>query len=915
MVDEKFLPFIIRSKLHRPQVHGDHLHRQQLVDHLDQSRNRPLFLISAPAGYGKTTLASHWLEASDRPHAWLSLDETDNDLRLFLSYFLTSIQSIFPDFGRHTLAMVNAPTLPPVAALVGSIVNEIDRLEQSFILALDDFHLIRDDSVFEMFNRLLRHPPKTMHLLLIGRRDPGLPISKLRADRRMVEIRAQDLRFNDLEIKKLLSQMLGIQVDSATAAAVAKKTEGWVTGLVLAAFSMRNQGVIDPELLEPHVTAQSVMEYLFSEVFSRQPSEITQYLMNTAVLDRFCGPLCEAMCEPSEDRSKLNIDGWEFIKWLNQQNLFLIPLDHERRWFRFHHLFQELLLGQLNRRRNQGAINALHTRASEWFAENGLIEEAIMHALVGGKPKTAAQLVEQHGFGLLDDVQWPRLQRWLKMLPGEIVEQNPGLLVLAAWLHQINFQLKEMVSCLNKAEVLCTNRTDLERAIGHVNTLRIFQYTAAGDGDRGLNCARRAFKRLPKNDRWARMFAFMSEAITYQMLGDREKANDTIEASIRESELYSSISKSHFQANPCFVYWMEADLTTMQQTAEQALRVARKDQVSHAIAQALYFSGVVHYHRNELQAAEEKLTAVVNDRYTQYAHNFAHSAFALALVHQARDRTDAANQVGDSVVSFCLDTHNPDLLKLARAFQAELALRQGRTAEAAHWAKQFDAKTLILMYRFYVPHLTQVKVLLAQDSEKSRTRAADLLKVLYDYVIFTHNRRFQMDVLSLQALFDDSRGKKEAALEKLTRALMLAEPGGFIRPFLDLGPSVADLLKKLHRKRIASHYIEKILASFEQEADKKSEPETTDQQIGSSQKPRSSSSTSQPLVEPLTNRELDVLELLAQRLSNQEIAEKLFISTTTVKSHLKNIYQKLDVGKRRQAVEKAKKIGILITGK
>jgi LuxR family maltose regulon positive regulatory protein len=915
MNDAKALPTLISSKLNRPTLVENHIHRPHLIAKLDQRLQRPLILVSAPAGYGKTMLVSCWLEANSRPGAWVSLDKDDNDLCLFLSYFLAAIQSCpetgFSDIGRKALAMINAVTLPPVLVLAASLINELDRIEHPFTLVLDDFHHIENESIFLLLDQLLRHPPQALHLVLICRRDPPLAISQMRAKSLLTEIRIQDLRFNKAETATFLTQELGTQVDLEAAAALEEKTEGWVTGLRLAVLSMRHQGRLDARLLEPQADAQYVMEYLFTEVFSEQPPEINQYLINTAILDRFCGPLCEAVFMQGSEPFTGEIGGWEFIAWLKKENLFLIPLDAENRWFRFHHLFQKLLLNQLQRHHSPQDINALHARASTWFAENGLIEEALKHALAGGNSTAAAQLIAKHGFDLLNDAQWSRLKRWLSMLPDDLVDQELELLVLASWVHVIHARHGELVSFLDKAEALCTTRSSMEHAIGHLNVLRAGQHILTVNGERTLTCARRALDMLPRKHRWARMFTFLMQAFAHQVLGDRANALATIKQAMRESDQKSGAAQGYFQANPCFIYWMEADLLSILQTAAQSLKVDENFQAHQATSHGLYFLGIAHYHRNELQAAEENLVSGIKKPYSQHALNFAHSAFALALVHQALGRTDEANKVGESVVSYGLDTNNPDVLKSARAFQAELALRQGRLAEASYWAEQFIAKPFTFMYRFYVPQLTLARVLLAQDTKSSSEQAADLLKQLYDFVVSSHNKRFQIDVQALQALLYDSQGEGQAALEILTNALQLAEPGGFIRPFVDLGSLMADLLKRLHWKRIARDYIEKILAAFEQEGDQTVLPEANGQPTASARQPQRPSPPSQPLVEPLTNRELDILELLAQRLSNKEIAEKLFISAETVKSHLQNIFQKLEVGKRREAVEKAKKVGIL----
>jgi LuxR family maltose regulon positive regulatory protein len=433
---------LIRTKLHKPIILGNYVHRQRLLDQLDHHIQRPLSLVVAPAGYGKSVLVSCWLEASRSPSAWVSLDESDNDLRLFLSYFLAAVRTIFPDAGQKIKPMVKALKLPPVPVLATSLINELDQIEKPFILVLDDFHIIKDKAVIDLLSQFLSHPPKAIHLVLVGRRDPSLATSKMRARNLMIEIRTQDLRFNTLETESFLTQELGVRVDSSTAAVLSKKVEGWVTGLRLAALSMHHQARVDPKLLEPQVDTQYVMEYLFTEVFSHQPSGITQYLIATSILNRFCGPLCEALCVQGSEPVPGEISGWEFIAWLKKENIFLIPLDAENRWFRFHHLFQKLLFNQLKRRLGPEDIKVLYARASVWFAENGLIEDALKHALDGGDSATAARLVAEHGFDLVSEEQWLTLQRWLNLLPKYSFSKDLGLTILEAWTHMVFSEMK-----------------------------------------------------------------------------------------------------------------------------------------------------------------------------------------------------------------------------------------------------------------------------------------------------------------------------------------------------------------------------------------------------------------------------------------------------------------------------------------
>ena len=828
---------------------------------------------------------------------------------------MTAIQSCngtgFSDVGRKTLAMVNAVDLLPAALLANNLSNELDLIEQPFILVLDDIHLIKDESVLELLTQLLLHPPPALHLVLIGRRDPFLPIPALRAKSQLTEVRTQDLRFNKMEIGALLNQMLPIQVDSSTVDILEKKTEGWVTGLHLATLSMRHRGgKIHPSLLEPEVDAQYVMEYLFTEVLSHQPPGPKNYLVNTAILDRFCGPLCEAVCAPNIESFTCENSGWEFINWLKKENMFLIPLDAENRWFRYHKIFQKLLANQLKRHRSADEIKFLHAKASTWLSENGLIEESLRHSLAADDIPGAMKIITRSGHILMNEQQWPRLERWLHMLPHDCIEQDPELLMFQAWLYHTRQQWTKMGICLEKFETLISGLTPdaadkLAQIQGHFDALISFQYILQVDGKSALMHSKRACGRISREHRRARAFAHLFQAGASHLLGNMKIGISTLSQAASDQVTYGDPYHAHYLISPCFLYWMAGDLTAVQQAANSSMTIQKDRQLPETICYGLYFQGIVNYQRNELKIAKDKLVTATDKSYLYNGVNYAHSAFTLALLHLAMGDPSEAEDVSESVVSYALETNNSTLLKVARGFLAELALRQGRLAEAAHWAEHFVAKPFVMMYRSYVPQLTLVKVLLAQGTTSSLEQAAELLKQLYDFVTYSHNKRFLIEVLALQALLHDTRDETSAALERLTEALHLAEPAGFIRLFVDLGPQMANLLKQLIKQNIAVDYIGRILTAFGEDEKramkgKSGHPAAHPPPFGT-----------QPLVEPLSNREYEILNLLAQQLRNKEIAAKLFISSETVKKHLGNVYGKLNVKGRRQAVEKARLLNII----
>lgn len=901
------MPFL-RTKLHRPSMPTGYIHRPQILKRLDEGRRRPLVLVSAPAGYGKTTQISCWLTTCDTPSAWLSLDEADDDPQQFLNYLLLAIQSVLPDAVPKTSALVNAATLPPLRILAASLVNELDRIEQDFILVMDDFQFIRDRLVHDLLNELLRHPPRPMHLVIIGRRDPFLPISSLRARAQVTEIRVQDLRFTVAETTSYLQQMLDKKVEGATAATWTEKTEGWVSGLRLAALSIRHRGEFGGILPELHGSASYVMEYFFHEVLSYQPSAVQHYLLSTSILNRFCAPLCKDLCGPDLKPGKKEIDSREFIALLEQENLFIVSLDAENRWFRYHHLFQQLLQSQLARHRSPEDIATLHSRAGTWLAENNLIEEALRHALAAGDIPFAVRLVEQHRHRIMDEEQWNRMKRILSLFPDQVVETHPELLLMRAWISYQLFRYSEMAEILDRVETLIsTEPSETDQWVhlrGEIDALRGTQYYFEADGQKALSFTQKALDRISPKHALALGLAGLIHCVACQMVGDRAGALEIAFGRIAKETPIKASFNTRRLFGLCFVYWVEGELSQLLQIADQNLERARKWHLPDSLQGSNYFMGITHYLLNDLTSAEKHLTHVVEQLYVGHAFADIHSCYALALIYQSQGLTEKADQMAELAADFALQSGNTHIIMTTRAFEAEMALRQGRLSKARHWAHQFNPEPFRTMTWFFIPQLTLAKILLAGGTIENFRQAGNLLGKLYDFVLSTHNTRARIDVLALQALLYDAQGEASASMEKLTESLALAEPGGFIRNFVDLGPKMDDLLKRLREQNVAVDYVGKIIDAFRHE-----EPVVEDGP--ETYRPDKPAVKSQPLVEALTHRELDILELLAKRLQNKEIADKLFVSPETVKTHLNNIYQKLNVSNRRKAVDKANALGIL----
>ncbi len=895
---------LIQTKLYPPRLSGDLIERTNLLERLDSRRQRVLLLLSAPAGFGKTTLVSQWLNRVPYQAAWLSLDENDNNLVLFLNYLIAAIQTLFPEGCSTTQKLLTAPHTPSPDYLISTLINEITGLPQEFLLVLDDYHLLADQDIHHFVSTLLQQAPPPLHLVIISRQDLPFSVSRLRATQVMRELRLADLRFTPEEIQAYLKLCLGADISTETVTVLANRTEGWAVGLRLACLALRDQEDKAGFLETFHGTHRYIMEYLIDEVLTAQPQRIQTFLLCTAILDRFCGPLGDALLEtiPGSDEQEQPASG-EILAQLARDNLFVIPLDPQGEWFRYHHLFKELLWHKLTAETTPAQQAALHTAAAAWLDQNDFVEEALCHYFAADNTAAAIQLVARQRYVLMNQTQWPRLERWLHQFSPDLVDQYPDLLMLKTWLLYHRAKYPELPAALERLETALAQSSlppeEINHLQGEMSALRSLLCFFAVDPENGMTHARRSLEQTRRELWIVRVLARLCLGFGLCMMGNTNQAYAAIYRGFEEEEIQRNRFKATLVMTVCFLSWMVGDLQDMAQTAHQSIKLSQDGGSPYILNWAYFHLGQVCYQQNDLTAAERHFAAVVQQPYLAYGDCYAYSACGLAAIHQIQARPDEARTVLQAAAAFFVETGNTWLLSLIQAFQAEIALKQGHNSEARRWAAQLDPiPPMTPPYGFFWPHLTLVKIWLAQDTPAGRHQAADLLEKAKEFVETTHNTRFLIEVLALQALLNDTQGDPQTAAEFLAQALDLAQPGGFIRLFIDLGPPLARLVVRLTSDdQDRQPYIQRLLAAFEQE---KPPPYLT-----------GSDGVSQPLIEPLTDRELEVLDLLAQRLSDKEIAKRLVISPVTVKSHCRNIFGKLNVNKRRQAVLRARKLGLL----
>jgi LuxR family maltose regulon positive regulatory protein len=919
---------LLTPKLYIPQSRKDVVPRRRLVERLNEGVHGKLTLISAPAGFGKTTLMSEWINQTERPAAWVSLDEGDNDVVRFLAYFVTALQKIRAGIGETALAVLQSPHPPKIESLLTGLINEIaDFLDDpspalpfdgaqdkrggsghGLALALDDYHVLEAQPIHAALIFLIDHLPPQMHLVITTREDPPLPLARWRARGQMTEIRAGDLRFTDAEAAIFLNQAMGLELTPDDIAALEARTEGWIAGLHLAALSLQGHTDRADFIRSFAGDDRHVMDYLVGEVLSLQPESVQHFLLHTSILERMNGTLCDAVV----DGDKQGGNSQEILERLEQANLFIVPLDNRRQWYRYHHLFADLLRTRL-RREQPERVPDLHLRASMWHERNGLITEALGHSLAAADFERAARLVAVYALPVLMRGEVATVETWLDALPEEIVRNHPRLCIDKAWTMHLSQRPDAIEPLLRDAERGLESH-DLAGQpatsswLGEVMALRAWVKRSQGDLVQAIELSHEALELLTEEHVFALCLNLVSLAGALRYVGDTAQAIQVLTDCIPLCQAAgNSLGVMADTYDLAELRMMQGQLHLAKTVLEEALQWATENSVQQMPATSMVYVklGDVLREQNDLQAAEEHLLGGIELSAGGLAVVSGQAYLSLARVKQARgDAAGARNAIHQAERSV-RGWETPEIAADMAAHRARLWLAQGNLPAASRWVQQsgiLTNKEPIYLHEFEL--LTLARVLIAQGSTQGNEQilheAMKLLEQLRQEAAASGRMGRVMEVLMLQALAlsqyparGEGWGETGEAMDILNRSLALAEPEGYVRMFVDEGAPMARLLYEAAARGIMPEYAGRLLAAF---------PD-----VDTVQPKRSPSE----IIEPLSARELEVLGLIAEGYSNQEIAAKLYLSLNTVKVHSSNIYGKLGVNKRTQAVAKAKKLGIL----
>jgi LuxR family maltose regulon positive regulatory protein len=892
---------ILTTKLYIPPVRPDLVLRPRLFECLQRGLESKLTLLSAPAGYGKTTLLSAWISQLNQDVAWLSLDEFDNDIGRFIDYLIAAIQIIDPDLGKTIPKLPDGSDTFSANSLITSFINEISIIDKRILFVLDDYHVISESDVHALMIFLLENLPQNLHFMIASRTDPPIQVARLRAKGDLSEIRANDLRFTQNEAVEFFNQLKDFGLDSQDVETLVEKTEGWVTGLQLASISIQNYPDKQAFLRAFSGDDRHIADYLFEEVLDSLPAHIQSFLLKTSILDRMCASLCEAVTGRE--------DSQEILSALDQTNLFLIPLDNRRQWYRYHRLFGDLLNLSL-KKKAPSTLPTLHIHASEWYQSQDFLNLSVTHAIKAGDIKLVEKFVQENTLAMLEIGETKTVDRWLSTLPQGTVQKSLWLTVARGWALMFSANIDAAEEALQNIETLIIvdhiDPDQLERASGQIAALRAYIADLRGNPSLAESYAVEALEKLSEDDLLARAISSMMLATAYNRQGYTQRAEIALQAALIACE----VRPNSFVAidSLCLlskIQQLKGMLHASEATLKRALdisfkNIAKGNRQFPITGLAYIYLGQIYYEWNRLGDAlkfvKQGLELLEPYGYTDCVIvgllNLTSISVAMGDTKQAFEIIRRAKRISSKI---------PYWAERVSSVQAYIAVLNGDNNLAASWVDahndlpQREPKNhLGLIYRHYA------KTIIRQGQY---AKAAGLLRKVIQITEDRGANDRLLRTLTLMAVAQVGQGDEDGALDHLIRAIELAEAGGYLRVFVDEGEPLYALLYRAAQKGIHPQYCMRVLMEAEKDA-----------KVSKGIMKEGDMEESIDMVEPLSDREIEVLKYIAQGFTNQEVAQELVLSLYTVKSHARNIYSKLGVKNRTEAVSRARLLGLLPEG-
>lgn len=885
---------VLVTKLFIPTPRPAFIARPRLIELLNEGLRGNLTVVSAPAGFGKSTMLSAWAASVDRPLAWVSLDEADSDAARFLTYLVSGLRTVVPGLGEQLLWVLQSPQSPSIEAVLIALINEISALPDPVVLVLDDYHAVDAAEVDSAVTFLLEHLPPSLHLVISSRQDPSLPLARLRARGQLTEVRAADLRFEPTEMADYLTSAMGLTLTAKDIDTLGRRTEGWIAGLQLAALSLREHADASEFIKDFAGDHRYIADYLVGEVLSHQSSDIRRFLLSTSVLDQLSGSLCDAVT--GQD------NGGPRLEALVRGNFFVVPLDDRRLWYRYHHLFAEVLRAYLVEERPD-EVPALHRRASEWFERNGSLTDAVRHALAGEDFARAADLVEQAAPALSQARQEATLLTWFRALPEDVFRNRPvlnasyaGVLLACGQLTEVDRRLRDAESWLEPDapvhDRIVVNDDSFAALPGAIAMWRAGSALMHGDEVGTRLHAQRALEVSSDNDHLTRGGAAALLALISWGNGDLDEAF----AGYTECVEHLRSAGSFADVVGCSITL--ADLRVAQGRLRDALDIYQGGLQLAAPSGGPALRGAADMHigistilceQGDLDLARWHLTRAEElGGNLGLPQNPYRLRVAKAHLQQIGGDLDGAVELLNEAERVYDNDFSPKVRPVA-SIRARVLVLHGKLDDALRWAHDHqlcDEDELSYVREF--EHLTLARVMLAQGQ---LGKALALLERLLHGAEHGGRTGSVLEILVLRALGHQSHGDSQQALTSLTRALVLAEPEGYVRLFVDAAPGMTALLRAVAEQGTTPAYVGRLLSARDT--------------------PHDQATAKQRAVDPLSERELDVLRLLGTDLSGPEIARELVVSLHTVRSHTKSIYAKLGVNTRRAAVRQAGELHLL----